>query len=204
MKLLNAIFCITVVIILVLLPAAAQGRDFPNYVSVKLGGFFPDDNDFENGFSGEVALGHYFSPNFAVEGGLGYVWIGDFEGTVNTVFGPVVADVDVSAAPLTVTVKAILPLNYTELYVGVGGGFYFINASVNYSTIGFPAYYDDNDVAFGGHIVAGVQLDISDLAFLGIEGKYTATDSVTLYVAGTALEVEVEGFSATGVLGFRF
>lgn len=205
MRLLITTVCIAVFILFALSPAAAQGRDFSNYASVKLGGFFPDDNDFEDGFAGEVALGHYFSPHFAVEGELGFVWIGDFSGTVNTIFGPIEADIDVSAVPLTATLKAILPLNNAELYIGAGGGFYFLNASVGYTVIGFPGYYyDDNDVAFGGHILAGGQLDISDLVFLGVEVKYTSTDSATLNIANTSLDVKVEGISAMAVLGFRF
>ncbi len=191
-------------VLVLFLPAYAHGQELPNYYSVKFGGFFPDSNDFEDGFAGEVALGHYFSPNFALEVGLGYVWIGDFNGKVSTPYGHIGADIDVAALPLTATAKAVLPLKNAELYAGAGGGFYFLNASAFYFVFGIPVYYEDNDTAFGGHIMAGVQFYPSDTVFIGVEGKYTSTDSVTLNIADASVDVEVEGFSATAVLGWMF
>ncbi len=190
--------------LVLLFSAAAYGQDTLNYLSFKGGAFFPDNQDFEDSFTAEVTVEHYFNPNLAIEGGLGYVGIGDFDGTVNTPFGPIKADVDSWAVPITFTAKGILPINNIKLYAGAGFGLYVLEARATFSFLGFPASDDDDEVVWGGHLLAGLQVDVSPQILLGLEGKYTSTDNVSLHVANTSLEVEVEGFSATGVIGFRF
>ena len=53
----------------------ATGAEYQNYVAGKMGVYSPQSNDlegFDNGFNGEIAIGHYFSRNFAGEFGIGY------------------------------------------------------------------------------------------------------------------------------------
>ena len=58
------------------LPLSAIAQDKPdNYVVIKMGVYNPtgelDDDDFDGKENAELMFGHYFNPNFALEGGIG-------------------------------------------------------------------------------------------------------------------------------------
>ena len=64
---------LSVLLVVIAVPSFAAP---PNYVALKLGGYFPqhsDMDDFDSGFNGEIAVGHYFNPNVALEFSVGYL-----------------------------------------------------------------------------------------------------------------------------------
>jgi hypothetical protein len=208
MKHLTTIIAAAVALVL-LLPAAGHCQEIRQkksryYAAFKAGAFFPDRGDYDNGFSGEVAIGGYLNPNLVLEGSLGFVSIDDFTGSVDTVFGPVPAEIDVTATPLTFTFKFLLPLRSTELYLGAGAGFYFMRVEATFYPLGWPSYIDENEVLLGGHLVAGLTVDVERRIFIGLEGKYTATESVDIRLANTPIDVEMNGIGLTVLAGFRF
>src|SRR3972149_7163705 len=76
-----------------------------NYVSLKLGGFFPQSGDLDDinadaGFNGEITLGHNIAPGFSVEGGIGYF---DTKGGGSTPLGNINEKFEV--IPLTVSIR---------------------------------------------------------------------------------------------------
>lgn len=201
--------CIIAIALLLLVPAVASGQDQSNYFSLKGGAFFPDNSDFEDGFTGELAVGHYFNPNLALEGGFGFSWIGDFMKNINfPIHGTYDKHVDSYAWYLTATVKGVLPIKPVELYAGAGAGLYHISAEAVYCTgiilCESKEHVGDSTDVLGVHLVTGIQLDLSHSSFVGIEGKYVTTKNVTLALANTTLDANVRGFSATAVLGLRF
>ena len=86
--------------------------------------------------------------------------------------------------------------------------------------VGFVGYYvygeldvgpysaSDDDYIFGGQILGGLNFDINEGFFLGLEGKYIFTQDAELADNTGSLrgwaEFNLNGFIATGVLGFRF
>ena len=64
---------------------------------------------------------------------------------------------------------------------------------------------DDSDFVVGGNLLAGVNFDIDEMVFLGIEGKYLITDEAVFShsAVGGGFERNLNGFTLTGVSGFR-
>jgi opacity protein-like surface antigen len=88
-------------------------------------------------------------------------------------------------------------------------GIYVWKADFDASHAGVEADSDsDGGPGFGFHIMAGVNFNISDNLFLGIEAKHIWTGEVKaeFELAGTDLEEEADlnGYTITGVIGFRF
>lgn len=166
---------------MVAVPAFADRLD--NYGAVKLGVYSPRSHflrgqDFSNSIDGELALGHYFSPSLAGEFGLGY-------------FRTSNGSNQITAYPVTVTGKGILPLGDLELYAGAGIGAYFAKAKL------LSLSYDDT--ALGWHILAGFNLNVMQNLFLGAEMKY-------LWVKPSfgSWESRLDATTGTANLGVRF
>jgi len=173
--------------LLLLAGVSAFAENLPNYAALKLGGYFPmasDVEDFDNGFYGELALGHYFSPNFAAELGVGYTTTSD-----NFLF----ADFDLTIIPVTVGVKGSLPMGIFEPYAMAGLGAYFTELeSIHDSS-------SENDTAFGYYLGLGANFNITKSFLLGLEGKYFWAEP---NFAGE--DVKVDGITATFNIGYRF
>ena len=209
----------------------AMGKEKKRYVAVKAGVYEPtgdlDDADFDSGFNGEVAIGVY-STNLALEAGVGY-----FESEASYSFfasdpdlGSINVDEDdeVEVVPVTVTLKAVIPADIFELYLGGGAGWYFANfdgkAIASGVSLGTPitgrASFDDDDAVFGGHAVVGGIVDIGEAFFFGVEGKYIWTEeakaegNVRVNADGMSVRVpivlrgDLDGYTVTGVVGVRF
>jgi outer membrane protein W len=179
-----------------LLSFSATGQERRDYIIAKGGIYSPtgglDDLNFGTGFNGEVAWGHYFSPNLALEVGAGFF-----------------RSDDVRVVPLTATGKAIYPTGNWELFAGLGVGAYFTKFK---GTFSYPALgnisINDNDSVFGLNLGFGVNYNISEEFFLGIEGKYLLTTDAKFEGSATGgqvkLETDLNGYIVTGVFGFRF
>ena len=191
----RAIIVVTMTLVF-LLPISARGQERRDYIIVKGGVYSPtgglDDINFGSGFNGEVAWGHYFSPNFALEAGAGY-----FESD------------DVKVVPLMATGKAIYPTGNWELFAEVGVGAYFVkfDGRLNNPVAGVIVF-DDDDAVFGLSLGFGVNYNITEEFFLGIEGKYLLTSDAEFGGSATSgpasLETELDGYIVTAVFGFRF
>jgi len=170
-----------VMLSLVSVPAFAERLD--NYAAVKLGVYSPRSHflrgqDFSRGIDGEVALGRYFNRHLAGELGLGY-------------FKTTAGSNEITAIPVTVTGKGILPLGDFELYAGAGIGAYIAKSdlySQSYSNTGL-----------GWHILTGVNFNVMPKLFLGTEIKYFwVKPSFGTWASS------LDGATATANLGVRF
>jgi opacity protein-like surface antigen len=189
-----------------------MGQEKPSYITVKAGIYTPTDDldDFDPGFNGELSFGHYFSPKFAVEAGVGYFETEEsFSSFDPFVFGFFTEDDEVTSIPITVTAKAVYPAESFELYLGGGVGLYFTDfeSDVQSSVLGSGSF-DDDDTLFGAHFLVGANVDASEIIFVGAEGKYVWTERAE--TRGTVLGVPVEidsnlsGYTITGNVGLRF
>jgi opacity protein-like surface antigen len=192
-------------------PFDVYGQDRSNYLSIKAGIYSPtgdlDDEGFDDGFNGEITYGHYFNSNFALEGAIGY-FASDASLTEPDPFGPIEIDIDIWSVPITLTAKGIYPINRFELYGGAGLGLYLWKADVDASQAGLSDSDSDGGVEFGFHLLAGVNYNISDTLFLGVEGKYILTGEAEpeFDIGGETIkeESDLNGYMLTAVVGFRF
>ncbi len=192
---------------------SAMGQEKPSYITIKAGIYTPtddlDDADFDTGFNGEISFGHYFSPNFALEAGVGYFETdASFSGYIPFV-GFASEDDEVTAIPITLTGKGVYPGEGFELYLGAGVGVYFANFEADASVSGLGSFsFEDDDTVFGFHFLLGANFNLTEVVFLGVEWKYILTEEGkakdTFLGVPVTLEANLNGYTITGNLGFRF
>jgi outer membrane protein W len=186
-------------------PAQADSKN-PSYLVLK-GGIYSPQNDkldkFDTGFNGELAFGHYFNRNLAVEIASGFF---ETRATKNARFGisSAQATLDINVVPLTVALKGIIPLDIWELYGIGGGGAYFLWTDSKVSTDSRSSSSSDkyNQTLGGGFLGVGASVKVSPTVFLGLEGKYLWTSALTVKNIDT--DTNLNGFIATFNLGFLF
>ena len=111
--------------------------------------------------------------------------------------------------PFTINAKGILPLQWGELYGGGGLGIYLVDfdANLNSSTLG-SASLSDSDTVLGFQLLAGILFNITEKVYLGIEGQYIITGDAQAsgIVFGVPITIEgnVNGYTISGIVGFRF
>jgi outer membrane protein W len=189
------------------LPAGAETVK-ANYGVLK-GGIYSPQNDqltqFGTGFNGELAFGHYFNKNFAMEFGSGY-----FQTTRSSNNTPN-ADLTFSVVPVTLALKGIIPVDKAvELYGIGGGGAYFLWTSTSTSVnnqFNSSTSISSQTLA-GGFLGLGATFKITPTVFLGLEGKYLWTSSVTIHnfknTYNYDTNVNMNGIQATFNVGFLF
>jgi len=166
-----------------------------NYFAVKAGMFSPqssDLDDFDVGFNGEIAYGRYFNQNFATELGIGY-----FKTEGEDRHGKA----DVKVYPFTASAKAILPLNDFELYALGGIGLYLTCNDIDWAS---DSSSEDKYLGYGIHLGAGVNYNIVNNVFVGVEGKYVWTIGDSKKDIDSCLNPKIEGFLVAGNIGYRF
>jgi opacity protein-like surface antigen len=170
-----------------------------SYFLVKPGAYFPtgdlQDSGFDTAFTGELAIGTYYNPNLAFEGGVGYFRSSASGGSAGSS-----VDSHIWVIPVTATLKGVLPFRGGEVTVGGGMGVYFATMETKVSGPSVNFSEEDSGAVFGGHALVGVSVDISPSMFIGAEGKYIVTTKATFLDTKTNLN----GFMVTGVLGYRF
>jgi outer membrane protein W len=197
------IFLNCVALVMFLFAGTVAEAQTSNYAVVKAGVYSPNSSDlggFNTGFNGEVAFGHYFNKNFAMELGLGYF---ESSGSGSSIFNAMSGSGtgDIYAVPLTLAVKAIYPMDRWEIYAIGGMGAYFCNGKFSISTGSFNS--DQSATAFGGFLGGGADYTLYDNWFFGIEGKYLwATPEFNFF--GQKVDVKFDGWTVTGNIGFRF
>ncbi len=188
----------------------AEHKKWDGYLSFKGGAYFPtgdlDDYDFDNGFNGEILLGMYVNKNLALEFGGGY-----FQTDASFSEGAFWEEDDVWVIPVIVNIKGVLPLKSVELFGGGGLGLYFANIDVKgYDPLIGPFSVDDDDAIFGGHLLVGFNIDLSDKVFIGVEGKYIFTADNRFFCEQVSCseiscaKINLDGLTLIGGLGFRF
>jgi opacity protein-like surface antigen len=190
-----------------LVGASAFAETLPDYAVAKLGMYLPqatDVEDLDNSFYGELAFGHYFNPNFAVEFGVGWTKP-DGSASVDVeispgVFSSISANVDLTIIPITLGLKGALPMGNFEPYAMGGIGLYYAKAEVSGSVSGIgSASISESDTAFGYYLGLGANFNLSKEVFVGLEGKY--------FWAKPNFEgedVKIDGINVTGNIGYRF
>jgi len=172
-----------------------------NYVVGKLGAYIPTSNDlkdFNTGFNGEFAFGHYFNPYLGLELGIGYF---QTEGNSNVVYPGATyrGNENIEVTPLTASLKFILPVNiWVEPYGIAGIGAYFIYDHIDVSNHHHD-YLSDNTTSFGAHLGGGINFNIAPNFFIGAECKYVWLNP-SLYGG----DVNLGGVRLTGNFGVRF
>jgi len=166
----------------------------PNYIALKLGAYFPQHSDMDNfdtGFNGELALGHYFNQNVALELSAGYF---KSEGDIPGVSG------EVTSIPILVNIKLVAPLTGGELYALAGGGVYITDFEA--SALGVTVSGDDT--VFGFQVGIGGNVNLSQNAFLGLEGKYFWAKPSFDVLGVASIDIHIDGIQATANIGYRF
>ena len=166
----------------------------PNYVALKLGGYFPQNSDMDNfnaGFNGEIAVGHYFNPNVALEFSVGYL---ESSGNEAGVSG------DITSYPILLSIKGVAPVTGGELYAIAGGGIYITNLDA--SALGVNVSSDDNP--FGFQLGVGGNFNLSPNVYLGLEAKYFWAKPSFDLLGVTSLDVHIDGIQTTANIGYRF
>jgi hypothetical protein len=177
-----------------------------NYFSFKAGIYSPQSdqlNNFDTGFSGEVAFGHYFHKNLAVELGLGLLAVDSYNDRYRYNYYGYHDWHRISAIPITVSLKPVLSLPPFELYGLAGGGLYIINVELNT----YPGYFEETDAVFGGHLGAGFAWNINPRLAIGLEGKYIWAEKKfdrTINNVNYEIDADLRGFTTTFNFTLRF
>lgn len=173
----------------------------PDYVALKAGVYSPSTShdidtfnggnttelDTKTGFAGEVAFGHYFFPMLALEIGGGY-----FESKGSLAARP--GELKLKVVPLVATGKVLLPLGLLEPYGLFGIGAYITDVDDNSNTIS-----GSTEVTYGLHAGAGLNVNLQENMFVGVEGKYLWAEP-----SFGGQHIKLDGFVSTAVLGFRY
>lgn len=189
-----------------LVPPASQAETFsrihPDYFVLKGGFYYPSErfnlDDFTSGnraglskrkgINAEIAWGRYFFPFFGMEFGVGY-----FE---SRQFADVTAGrLKLEALPVLLSAKVSLPLGPLEPYGEVGVGAYFWKSEIEGI---FGKLITNRDTDFGPHAGAGVNINLTDAVFLGLEGRYRRVKT------DIGQNIRLNGYTATINVGFRY
>ena len=204
MKKTRMLFLALAVALIGITSAASAAEVTPtNYIALKGGIYSPslsfDLNNFnagnrtrldsKTGFAGEVAMGHYFSPLFALELGGGY-----FESEGSPAAG--VGSTKLKVVPMIATAKVFVPLGIFEPYGLAGIGAYITDLEVNGTNSNFTG---STEITYGFHAGAGFNINFQSNMYAGLEGKY-----IWVEPSFGGQHVKLDGFVTTGVIGFRF
>jgi outer membrane protein W len=195
--------------------ATAAGQT-GNYIALKGGIYSPSkefdlghlnvdetfDAETQTGVAGEFAFGHYFSPSFALELGLGYF---KSKGTVQDV-AAAKHDLDFNVIPLLLSAKVFVPVGPVFPFGEFGVGAYFSEFDVSDNANSFSG-----TTTFGIHAGAGLNIDVSSRVFMGLESRYVWNDpdfggqEIDLNGEDYSLEgFKLNGFTTMLVLGLGF
>ncbi len=182
--------------------AETASRANPDYFVLKGGLYYPSERfqveDFNNanrtslsrrkGLDVEISWGHYFVPFFGMEFGVGY-----FE---SRQFADVPAGrVRLEALPVLLSAKFSLPLGPIEPYGEIGIGAYFWKSEIEGI---FGRFVINREADVGPHAGVGVNLNLTDTFFIGVEGRYRRVKP------DTGQNIKLNGYTATLNVGFRY
>jgi opacity protein-like surface antigen len=196
-------------------PHASRAERLGSYLALKGGIYSPSasfdlgnlavestfEADTKTGVDGEIAFGHYILPTLALELGVGYFRA---KSTFPTT-PPHSLNFDV--VPVILSAKALIPVGPVDPYGELGIGAYFTSVDVKGNLNSFSG-----TSTFGIHAGAGLNVNITPHAFIGVEGRYVwanpsiGDQKIKLNDADEfALNgFKLNGFTTTAVLGFCF
>lgn len=203
-------FSLVLVLLLVFCYSPVIAKD--NYVVIKAGKYLPtgdlDDEGFDNAFTGEVAAGHNFTPNFGVEFGIGHFETDASHSYYIPEDDNLVEKDTVSITPVTVTVRGIIPAEKMSVYAGIGAGIYFVSGEIDFILHDVTLSLEDDDRVLGVHALVGFEYNFTPETFIGIEAKHTWTEEAEFRdsIAGIPFEAEtnLDGFNIMAKIGCRF
>lgn len=187
-----------------LVRASAGPEKNPDYFVIKGGVYFPSEqfglNNFtstgsrsrleaRNGFNGEVAYGHYFSPLLGIELGAGY-----FESKASPAIEP--GETRLRVAPLQLSGKLFRRVGHLEPYGQLGIGAYVSRLEVSGNA---GIFTGSTRITLGLHGGVGLNFNFTDAFFVGLEGRYLQARPE---FGGQPLRLK--GYTATLNLGFRY
>ena len=181
---------LSVLLMIITVPVFAAS---PNYVALKLGAYLPQNDDvanFDDDLYGEIAVGQYYNKNVAFELGFGYFNASAPEQGVRR---------EITSFPILLSIKGVVPVGGAELYAFGGCGLYMAKLETSVSGV----IDESTDTAFGVHLGAGGNINISENVFLGVEAKYFFA-TPTFEFSGFKQDVHIDGILATANIGFRF
>jgi outer membrane protein W len=192
---------------------ASAAKEPGSYLALKGGIYSPSatfdlsnvettfDGDTETGVAGEIAFGHHVLPTLVMELGVGY-----FKGSGSVETSSRREDLDFDVIPVILSAKALIPVGSVDPYGEFGIGAYFteFDAGNNLNTL-------ETTTTFGIHAGAGINVGITQHAFIGAEGRYVWAEpsfgdqTITLNDGNYELNgFELNGFTTTLVLGYCF
>ncbi len=201
-----------------LAPRASEAGRLGNYVALKGGIYSPSksfnlsnvnvettfDSNTRTGVDGELAIGHFFLPTFALELGIGY-----FRGTGSVAgTGPLATSdqVDFDVVPVLVSAKVFMPAGPIDPYGELGIGAYFTKVDISNNLNTF-----NGSTTFGLHTGVGLNVNINPAFFVGVEGRYVwanpsfGDQKIKLNDTEYTLNgFELNGFTTTLALGYNF
>ena len=201
-----------VTVVTMLMPLYAFGQDYSEYFALKLGQYSPtgdlDDAGIGSGFNGEVSFGSYFSKNFSYETSFGYFKTDETFNYFVSGIGTVSEKDEIKVLPFLFTLKGHIPLKTVELYGGIGIGIYFATIDIDIDTPIGSLSFSDSDNVFGYHFLAGINFNITEKLFLGIEGKMFKTSDFSFNDTDQGItldgDMDLDGYTISGQIGFRF
>ena len=144
-------------------PAAAESLQ--QSVQLRVGGYFPESKSFDAGTGIDLIYSVKPFPYAAVDAGIGYFRAEDGNAAY------------ISALPVTVSARAILPLQYVNVYAGGGIGVYYkmLQLELHDPHLGtgmteLPA--DQSEFSFGYHAGAGIEIPTTNGLSLLLDCKY--------------------------------
>lgn len=139
--------------------ASAEAEGLEQSFQLKAGGYFPASKAFDPGTGIDLAYSIKPFPYGAIDIALGYYRA---ENGTNGFL---------SALPLTVSGRAILPLPLLDVYAGGGAGVYYKMAG---GLTEMPA--DHSEFSFGYHANAGIEVPTSSGVSLLLDCKYVVVN----------------------------
>ena len=209
MKSLTLMAVTLMVLAVFLLPLSVTGEEKKNYFTIKGGIYSPESDDlegFDTGSAVEIAFGHYFNRNFALELGLGYLDTdAESSGFDPILLGNFRENDGITIMPLTLTAKGVYPFGENlELYALVGGGLYYADfeSSISSSFLGSLSR-DDSYTPLGAHAGLGFNYSITPRLSLGVEGKHFWADGRINY-SPAHIDPDLDGYIVTAGVTFLF
>jgi opacity protein-like surface antigen len=188
--------------------ADAQGRVGRVYMYFALGAFDPDSDAQLRNPSGQYAFvfggGFRQSRYFAWEiEFLGFEQRFDTPASVGPpLFGTISGRSTLATEGFAGTAKLLYPSGRVEPYAGAGIGIYRTTLTITGQQFGFPAELSEDSVDPAIHVVAGLDLHLSERSTLTIEGRKLWLDAgFSPVLTGT---VKVGGAMLLAAYRFRF
>ena len=193
-------------VVCLLLPIAVPssfGADLGSFATLKMGIYSPQGDsfkDFDQGFNGEVSIGSYVASKFSMELGIGYLK-SKGSGVIVAPGNQVIpADGKISVIPITVNGKYLFTRGSLEPYAEAGVGVYVADGELSGGGIDLSDRYTSLGIFLG----LGADINLSKKLFLGVEGRYLWVGQHEFQLGQVTRKVEINGFTATANLGYRF